>query len=95
LKVLETNRNNNSNSDIIDIENEIEELENKKQNINNELSKAEIKVISASIKGLKKELKKAHNYEKEPKHILDYVNKCFDKKKRIVKVKPVLDVMSA
>jgi hypothetical protein len=70
-----------SNSNIPDLEQEIEDLEEKKKNIDKTLSKAEIKVIAANIKSLKKELKEINKHAKEPKHIIDYVNKCFEKKK--------------
>lgn len=71
----------NSNSNIGDIEKEIDELQVKKKNVGKTLSKDEIKVIAANIKSLKAELKEFNKKAKEPKHILDYVNKCFDKKK--------------
>jgi hypothetical protein len=84
-----------SNSNMNNLEQEIEDLEIKKKNVNKELSKEEIKVISANIKSLKKELKEVNKHSKEPKHILDYVNKCFDKKKGAKTAKPLISDMSA
>jgi hypothetical protein len=85
----------NSTSNIIELENELEELVEKKLNINKELTKDQIKVITANIKKLKKDIKDAEKLSKEPKHILDYVNKCFEKKKVTKAVKPTPLVMSA
>jgi hypothetical protein len=84
-----------SNSNIPDLEQEIEDLEEKKKNVNKALSKAELKVITANIKSLKKELKEINKQAKEPKHIIDYVNKCFEKKKTAKAAKTAKAVMSA
>jgi uncharacterized coiled-coil DUF342 family protein len=72
-----------STSNVTGLESEIKELELKKKNVNKELTKDEVKVIAANIKNLKKELKEAAKIAKDPKHILDYVNKCFEKKKPV------------
>jgi hypothetical protein len=45
------------------------------------LSKEEIKTLKAEIKKLEKDKKAVINKLKEPKSILDYINKCFENKK--------------
>jgi len=45
------------------------------------LGKEEIKTLKAELKKLEKDKKAVINKLKEPKSILDYINKCFAEKK--------------
>ena len=68
-------------SSMINIEEEIKNIEDKIVNDKNILSKTEIANLKSQLKKLEKEKKLLINKMKEPKSIIDYVNKCFTGKK--------------
>jgi hypothetical protein len=68
-------------SSMMNIEEEIKNIEDKIVNDKNILSKTEIANLKSQLKKLEKEKKLLLNKMKEPKSIIDYVNKCFTGKK--------------
>jgi hypothetical protein len=68
-------------SSMMNIEEDIKNIQDKIVNDKNILSKIEIANLKSQLKKLEKEKKLLLNKMKEPKSIIDYVNKCFTGKK--------------
>jgi hypothetical protein len=66
---------------MVNIEENIRRIEDKITNDKNILSKIEIANLKSELKKLVKEKKIVINKMKEPKSIIDYINKCFIDKK--------------
>jgi hypothetical protein len=77
---IEVNSNKISSS-MVNIEENIRRIEDKITNDKNILSKIEIANLKSELKKLVKEKKIVINKMKEPKSIIDYINKCFIDKK--------------
>ena len=64
-------------SSLSNIEDNIIIIKNKLTDDNNKLNKEEIKSLKSQLKNLEKNKKKLITKLKEPKSIIDYINKCF------------------
>jgi hypothetical protein len=73
--------NNKISSSMVNIDENIKNIENELVNDENILSKIEITNLKSELKKLKKNKKILTNKMKEPKSIVDYINKCFIAKK--------------
>ena len=65
----------------MEIEKQIEVLEQNKLNTDKQFNKQQIKDFTKELKELIKEKKKIDKVNADPKTIIDYINKCFSKKK--------------
>ena len=69
------------NQRLVEIEERIEELEQNKLNEDKQFNKQQIKDFSKELRELIKEKKKIDKVDADPKTVIDYINKCFSKKK--------------
>jgi superfamily II DNA or RNA helicase len=72
---------NNMGSSLNNMQENINSIMDKLSNDKAILGKEEIKTLKAELKKLEKDKKAVINKLKEPKSILDYINKCFENKK--------------
>jgi peptidoglycan hydrolase CwlO-like protein len=72
----------NLESKLSNINNTIEEITNKMEKLDKKINKQEIKELKAQLKIEEKEKKNIIAKFKEPKSILDYINKCFKDKSK-------------
>jgi hypothetical protein len=72
---------NNMGSSLNNMQENINSIMDKLSNDKEMLGKEEIKTLKAELKKLEKDKKAVINKLKEPKSILDYINKCFENKK--------------
>jgi hypothetical protein len=72
----------NLESKLSNINNNIEEINNNIDKLDNKINKKEIKELKAQLKIEEKEKKNIIAKFKEPKSILDYINKCFTEKSK-------------
>ena len=72
----------NLESKLSNINNNIEEINNNIDKLDNKINKKEIKELKAQLKIEEKEQKNIIAKFKEPKSILDYINKCFTEKSK-------------
>tara|TARA_B100000795_G_scaffold227434_1_gene183791 strand:+ start:1847 stop:4441 length:2595 start_codon:yes stop_codon:yes gene_type:complete len=70
-----------NNRDLLELDTRIVELENIINNLDKKIDKVRIKTLTKEIRDIKKEKKGLEKQKSEPKNIIDYVNKCFTKKK--------------
>tara|TARA_B110000483_G_scaffold46062_1_gene57532 strand:- start:3341 stop:5905 length:2565 start_codon:yes stop_codon:yes gene_type:complete len=79
--ILNVNSDLSPNQRLVEIEQQIEVLEQNKLNTDKQFNKQQIKDFSKELRELIKEKKKVDKVNAEPKTVIDYINKCFIKKK--------------
>jgi superfamily II DNA or RNA helicase len=79
--ILNVNSDVSVNPRLVEIEKQIEVLEQNKLNTDKQFNKQQIKDFTKELKELIKEKKKIDKVNADPKTIIDYINKCFSKKK--------------
>ena len=79
--ILNVNADVSPNQRLVEIEQRIEVLEQNKLNTDKQFNKQQIKDISKELKELIKEKKMLDKINTDPKTVIDYINKCFSKKK--------------
>jgi hypothetical protein len=75
--ILNIKSSSSSNPELNDIIGLINDLTERQLNVDNELTKKELKEIATELKILVREKKKLDKVKKEPKNIIDFINKCF------------------
>jgi len=75
--ILNIKPGSSSNPELNDIIFLIKNLTERQLNVDNELTKTELNEIAAELKILIRDKKKIDKIKKEPKNIIDFINKCF------------------
>jgi hypothetical protein len=79
--ILNVNADVSTNQRLVEIEQQIEVLEQNKLNIDKQFNKQQIKEFAKELRELIKEKKRIDKVNADPKTVIDYINKCFSKKK--------------
>ena len=79
--ILNVNSDVSTNQKTVEMEKRIEVLEQNKLNIDKQFNKQQIKEFAKELREVIKEKKRIDKVNADPKTVIDYINKCFSKKK--------------